>query len=145
MKHFEDKVVWMKNFSGFHQVWTLSKKHWAELSHLLLRHRGEQFGGEPTFEMIFIFINSVEWLLVDFRTAIYVSRRTLSATFFWKISLLFSISDFEQSFCDNYSEMLPANFSELNSMCTEEQIEKKFLMENSDTTLSFRTSSDDLV
>ena len=115
----------MKFFSGFHQVWTLSKKHWAELSHLLLRHRGEQFGGEPNFEMIFIFFNSVEWLLVEFRTAIYVSRRTLSATFFWKISLMFSFSDFEQCFCDNFSEMLPANFSELNFMCTEEQIEKK--------------------
>ena len=125
MKHFEDKVVWLKNFSGFYQVWTLSKKHWAELSHLLLRHRGEQFAGEPNFEKIFFFFNSVEWLLVEFRTAIYVSRRTFSATFFWKTSLLFSFSDFEQSFCDNFSEMLPAIFSELNSMCTEEQIEKK--------------------
>ena len=75
--------------------------------------------------MIFIFFNSVKWLLVEFRTAIYVSRRTFSATFFWKPSLLFSFSDFEQNFYDNFSEMLPANFSELNSMCTEEQIEKK--------------------
>ena len=145
MKNFEDKVVWMKNFSGFHYVWTLSKNYWAEMSHLLPRHRGEHFGGEPKFEMIFIFLNSGEWLLVEFRTAIYVSRRTFLATLFWTINLLFSFSDFEQNFCGNLSEMLPANFSEKNSMCTEKQTEKKNLMENSHITHYFRTLGDDLM
>ena len=53
-----------------------------------------------------------------------MSRRTFSATFFWKISFLFWHSDFEQKSCSTFRELLPAIFSELTSMCTEEQIEK---------------------
>ena len=102
----------------------MSIEHWAELSHLLPRRRGEHFGGEPNFEMIFIFFKSCEWLLVDFRTAIYVTGRTFLVTLFWKINLLFSFSYFEQNFCDNFSKMLSAILSELTSMCPEKQIEK---------------------
>ena len=36
--------------------------------------------------------------------------RTFSAIFFWKNSLLFSFPDFEQNFCENFSEILSANF-----------------------------------
>ena len=61
----------------------MSKEHRAELSHLLPRRRGEQFGGELKFEMIFYF-NSGEWHLVQLRTATCVSRRTSLATLLWK-------------------------------------------------------------
>ena len=57
-------------------------------------------------------------------TTIHVSRRTFSKTFFWKISLLFWFSDFEQNSCKTFSEMLAAIFSELTSFCPKEQIEK---------------------
>ena len=57
-----------------------------------------------------LFFNSVEWLLVEFRTAIYVSKRTFLATLFWIIILLFSFADFEQNNCENFSEMLSAIF-----------------------------------
>ena len=60
--------------------------------------------------MIFILFNLVDWLLVKLRTATCVSRRTFFATLFWKINLLFSFSDFEQNFCENFSEILSANF-----------------------------------
>ena len=53
-----------------------------------------------------------------------MSRRTFLATFFWKIIFLFWFSDFEQKSCDTFRELLSAIFSELTSMCTEEQIEK---------------------
>ena len=56
-----------------------------------------------------------EWIPVDLRTAIYVSR---------KIIFLFWFSDFEQKSCNTFRELLSAIFSELTSMCTEEQIEK---------------------
>ena len=41
----------MKQFSGFHQVLTLSKKHWVELSHLLPRCRGEHSERKPEIEL----------------------------------------------------------------------------------------------
>ena len=66
------------------------------------------------------------WMtLVEFRTAIYMSRKTFLATLFWIINLLFSFSDFEHNNCENFTDMLSAIISELSSMCTEEQIEKK--------------------
>ena len=120
---FEENVVWMKQFSGFHQDLTLNKKHCVEFSHLLPTRRGEHFGGKPYFEMIFYF-NAGEWHLVQLRTAIYVSRRTFLATFFWKISFLFWFSDFEQKSCKIFREMPSAIFSELTSLCQEKQIEK---------------------
>ena len=120
---FWKNVVWMKQFTGFHQISTLNKKHWVEFSHLLPTRRGEHFGGEPYFEMIFYF-NWGEWHLVQLRTTIYVSRRTFLATFFLKISFLFWFSDFDQKSCKIFREMPSAIFSELTSMCTEEQFEK---------------------
>ena len=59
------------------------------------------------------FFSLVEWLLVEFRTATCVSRRTFLATLFWKINLLFWFSDFEQKFCKTFSEKLSAFFQNL--------------------------------
>ena len=120
---FEENVTWMKQFSGFYQVLTVNKKHWVEFSHLLPTRRGEHFGGELYFEMIFFF-NSGGWHLVQLTTAIYVSRGTFLATFIWKISFLFWYPDFEQKSCKIFRERLSAIFPELTSICTEEQIEK---------------------
>ena len=69
---------------------------------------------------ILFFFNLVEWLLVELRTVTCVSRRTFLATLFWKINLFFWFSDFEQKICKTFGEKLSANFSELNSMWTED-------------------------
>ena len=60
------------------------KKHWVELSHLLPRCRRECSERKHNFELYSISSNLAEWLLVELRTAIYVFKRTFSATFFWK-------------------------------------------------------------
>ena len=121
---FEENVIWMKQFSGFHQVLTVNKKHWVKLSHLLPRCWRECSERKHNFELYTIYFNLAEWFLVEIRTAIYVSRRTFSATFFWKISFLFWFSDFEQKSCKTFHEMLSAICAELTSLCPEEQIEK---------------------
>ena len=114
----------MKHFSDFHHVLTPSKKRWIELSHLLPQCRRECSEKKDNFELYSIFFKLAEWFLVELRTAIYVSRRTFSVTFFWKISFLFWFSDFEQKSCKTFHEKLSAIFSELTSFCPEEQIEK---------------------
>ena len=91
MEHFEEKVDWMKQFSGFHHVLTLSKKHWVELSHLLPRCRGECSERKQNFELNSIVFNLPEWIPVDLRTAIYVSRRKL----FWRLSFEKSVFCFD--------------------------------------------------
>ena len=52
-------------------------------------------------------------------------QKNVSSDFILKNQSFVFILGFEQNFCDNFSKMLPANFSELNSMCAEEQTEKK--------------------
>ena len=99
---FWGKVDWMKQFSSFHHVLTLSKKHWIELSHLLPRCRRECSERKHNFELYSIFFNLTEWIPVDLRTAIYVSRRTFLATFLWKIGFLSWFWDFEQNSCKTF-------------------------------------------
>ena len=132
---FWKNVVWMKQFTGFHQILTLNKKHWVEFSHLLPTRRGEQFGGEPDFEKIFFF-NLAEWFLVELRTAIEMSRRTFSATFFWKIGFLSWFSDFEQKSCD-FSLKTSGNSFRTDIMCPEVQIEKSNFLWKIEVFLSF--------
>ena len=50
----------------------------------LPRFRRECSERKHNFELYSIFFNSAEWFLVELRTAIYVSRRTFSATSFGK-------------------------------------------------------------
>ena len=114
----------MKQFSDFHHVLTTSKKHWVELSHLLPRCRQECSERKHICELYSIFFELAEWFPVELRTTNHVSRRTFSATFFWKISFLFWFSVFEQNSSKTFPEMLSAIFSELTSVCPEEQIEK---------------------
>ena len=53
-----------------------------------------------------VFFISGEWHLVQLRTAIYVSRRIILATFFWKISFFFWFSNLEQKSCKFFREKL---------------------------------------
>ena len=108
----------------FSPCFDFEQKHWVELSHLLPRCRGECSERKYNFEPSSIFFNLSEWFPVELRTTIHVSRRTIPTTFFWKISFLFWFSDFEQNSCKTFPEMLSAIFSELTSLCPEDQIEK---------------------
>ena len=81
----------------------MNKKHWVEVSHLLPTRRGAHFGGEPYFEMIFFF-NLADWFLVELRTAIYVFRRTFSATFFWKSVFCFDSRTFSKNLVRNFAK-----------------------------------------
>ena len=126
--HLEEKIDWMKQFPDFHHVLTPSRKHWVELSHLLPQCRGERSERKHNFELNSIFFNLAEWFPADLRTAIYVSRRTFSVTFFWKISFLYCFLDFEQKSCKPFHELLLALFSELTSSCPEKQIEKTSIL-----------------
>ena len=108
----------------FSPCFDFEQKHWVELPHLLPRCRGERSERKHNFELNSNFFNLAEWFSVELRTTIHVSRRKIPATFFWKISFLFWFSDFEQNSCKTFPEMLSAIFSELTSLCPEDQIEK---------------------
>ena len=116
----------MKQFSGFHQFLTLNKKHWVEFSHLLPRCRGKCSERKDNFELYSIFFSLAEWISVDLRTAIYVSRRTFLATFVWKIGFLSWFSDFEQKSCKTFREKLPAILSELTSCVQKNKLRRQF-------------------
>ena len=122
---FRGKDRLNETVSRFSPCFDSHEKNWVELSHLLPRCRGERSGRKHNFELNSIFFNLAEWFPADLRTAICVSRRTFSTTFFWKISsFLFWFSDLEQKSCKTFPEMLSAIFAELTSFCPEEEIEK---------------------
>ena len=108
----------------FSPCFDFEENHWVELSHLLPRCRGKRSERKHSCEQYSIFFNLAEWFLVELRAAICVSRRSFSATFFWRISFLFWFSDFEQKSCKIFPQVLSAIFSELTSLCPEDQIEK---------------------
>ena len=141
---FWKNVVWMKQFTGFHQILTLNKKHWVEFSHLPPTRRGEQFGGEPHFEMIFFF-NLAEWFLVELRTAIEMSRRTFSATFVWKIGFLSWFSDFEQKSWKTFRWKLPAVLSELTSSVQKNKLRRQIFCGKLRFSYHFRTLRNNLL
>ena len=86
-----------------------------------------------------------EWFLVELRTTIYVSRRTFSVTFFWKISFLFWFSDFEQKTCKT-SRKAFGNFCRNDILVSRRtNWEDKCFMENADFSYQFRTLSNNLI
>ena len=63
-------------------------------------------------------------------------QKNNSDNFFLKNQFLFWFSDFEQNSCKTFPEMLSAVFSQLTSLCPEEQIEKTSVLWKIQTFLS---------
>ena len=113
-------------------------------SHLLPTRRGALFGGEPYFEMVFFF-NLADWFLVELRTAIYVFRRTFSATSFWKSVFCFDSRTLSKNLVRHFTKCFRQFFRTDILLSRWTNWEDKCFMEKSDFSYQFPTLSNNVV
>ena len=114
----------------------------AEWSYLLPRCREELSEGKQNFKKYSIFFQ-FGWLTSGRVENLNLGvPKTFFGKFFWKINFLSWISDWEQIFCEIFSEMLPKKFSELTSVSDfRTKWGEQFFMENTNLSYQLRTLS----